>query len=297
MKRNATFIFLGFVILFLSGISESDYPVKKITIIPPNELALPSQVLEYASCQVLFSEGHTDIVQYKVTDLGVRCFVTKSDTIRKRIGLYPHVGEHIAYSILCWQAVEESSDEWFAPKPHNGHVEESFLQYFSSMNLHFGWATELPILETDSFKEELAAILNDSIWHLGNFNKNDTTNEAYRATYLPVVATFSLYQTFFNSPWIRKILANRLETYAETLFQRKLGAYLTMGAIESGRFPEAFGIEISLVYGIVHSYSNCSSAFTPTLPYLDAMEVFNTKLMSLSGSLKLAEPPWCGLGE
>lgn len=151
----------------------------------------------------------------------------------------------------------------------------------------------MPILETDSSKEELAAILDDSIWHLGNFNETDTSIEVYRASYLPVVATFSLYQTFYNSPWIREILANRLETYAETLFQRKSGAYLTIGAIKQGRFPEAFGIEISQTYLITNRYSNCSSALTPTLPYLDALKVFNTKLMSLSGSTIRVEPPWC----
>ncbi len=300
MKRNEIFIFLGFVILFLSAVSGSDFLAKKITVIPPNELDLPSQVLEYASCQVLFSGGHTDIVQHRVTDLGVWCFVHKGDTIRKRIGVYPHVGEHIAYSIFCWQAVEESSDVWLAPKPHNGHSQESFLYSFSSKDLHLGWATALPIPENDSSKKELASILDDSIWQLEIFNESEIDNtsiEAYRTAYFPTVATFSLYQTFYNSPWIREILANRLEGYAETLFQRKWGAYLTIGAIERGRFPEAFGIEISLTYVIPDSPSNCSSGLTPTLPYLDGLRIFNTKLMSLSGSTTLSEPPSCDLSE
>lgn len=286
--------------MFLSGVSESDFLAKKITVIPPNELDLPSQILEYASCQILFSEDQADIVQYRVTDLGAWRFVHKGDTIQKRIGVYPHVGEHITYSILCWQSVEESSQEWLAPKPHNVHVLKSFLYPFSSKDLYLGWATELPIPETDSSKEELAAILDDSIWQLSTFNENENDNpsiEALRTAYFPVVATLSLYQTFYNSPWIREILANRLEEQANTLFQQKSGRYLTIGAIERGRFPEAFGIEVSLTYVIPERPSNCSSGLTPTLPYLDGLRIFNTKLMSLSGSTTLSEPPWCDLSE
>lgn len=138
MKKHWKYLFVGLGILFLSGASGFNTPVKKVTVIPPEDLRLPSQKIEFTSCQFILTDAETDIVQYKVTNLGIWSFVIRGDTIRKRIGVYPHVGERIAYSILCWQAVEELSDEWLAPKPHNGHVPESFLQSFCSDDLHFG---------------------------------------------------------------------------------------------------------------------------------------------------------------
>lgn len=287
-----------FVVLGLALLSVSTAPEDRtqVIVIPSSACEIEGQNIDRQIIASLFAEDHSKSVNYRVNDLGVWKFVHKKDTLYRRIGVYPVSGQFVTHSALCWASTEDTIPHWLSRNKFRSEdefsqlleAESTFIQAFRSEEFHMGWASQMPIPETELARKEIEEILGDSIWIPG------ITSIFSEEKYSPVFALFSLYQSFYNSNWIREMIAQKIEMTASIYCERKWAVRFNLGAIQAADISSAIvQIEVYPHSSLVYTFSPCSTYATPTAPYLKAIEIFNQKASSLKGSDDLQSPSWC----
>lgn len=298
MKINWPILFVSVGLVLFTGASVP-FNKKIWTVIPSPECGILHQEIDGHVVRTLFKEFESIPVDQRVNDLGIWGFAIGKDTTKRRIGVYPLSGQFVTHSALCWASTEDSIPNWLSWNKvrreneliESMEAESIFLQTFRNDVFHLGWASQMPIPETDLARREIETILGDSIWIPGSTRSN------FEESYFPVFALFSLYQSFYNADWIREMIAQKIKITAGIYSERGWAVRLDLGAIQAAAPSSALiQIEVHPYSSLVCNYPPCYTAVTPTAPYLKAIEIFNQKVSELNGADEVALPPWCSEG-
>lgn len=295
MKNNWPILLASVGLILFTGTS-LPFDKKVWTVFPSPECGILHQGIDEHTVKALFNDNKSIPVVHRVNDFGIWSFVYEGDTTYRRIGVYPVSGQFVTHSALCWASTEDSIPNWLSSDKIRSEqefvelmeAESIFLQTFRNDVFHLGWASQMPIPETVLARREIETILGDSIWIPDSIRTN------FEVSYFPVFALFSLYQSFYNTDWIREMIAQKIKITAGIYSERGWAVRLDLGAIQAAASSSALvQIEVHPYSSLVRNYPPCYTVSTPTAPYLKAIEIFNLKVSDLTDSEELPLPPWC----